>query len=53
MKQKAKITFTKSEIAALWSASCYFDALMAQPAMIANAEALERAYKKIGEHSNL
>ena len=59
MKQKAKITFTKSEREALLSSICYFNALVddeddvnKQPAMIARADALERAYKKIGELSN-
>ena len=59
MKQKAKITFTKSEREALLSSMCYFNALVddeddatKQPAMLAVAEALERAYIKIGEHSN-
>jgi len=59
MKQKAKITFTKSEREALLSSMCYFNALVdneddadKQPAMIAEADALERAYQKIGELSN-
>lgn len=59
MKQKAKITFTKSEKEALLSSICYFNSLVdheddvtKQPAMMAEADALERAYEKIGEYSN-
>ena len=59
MKQKAKITFTESEREALLASFCYFNALVdneddatKQPAMMAEADALERAYKKIGELSN-
>jgi len=54
-----KIIFTKSEREALLSSICYFNALVCdeddatkQPAMIAEADALERAYQKIGELSN-